>query len=166
MIRKANLNDIPRILQIYDAARGIMHQNGNYSQWGGAYPGEKDALTDIQNGTLYVMEDEAGAAEATYAAFTLIHDPEPTYDIIRNGQWLDTAPYGTIHRIASDGTHQSVFHDLIAFCKEKWDHLRIDTHEDNTIMRHVIPNEGFIYCGIITLRDGTDRLAYEWLKNT
>ena len=164
MIRPATISDIPRILKIYDAARGIMHQNGNYSQWDGAYPGEADAQKDIQNDTLYVLEDEAGAAGNVYAAFTLIHDPEPTYTIIRDGQWLDTTPYGTIHRIASDGTHQGVFHELIAFARIKWDHLRIDTHQDNTIMQHVIQKEGFEYRGIIKVGDGTDRLAYEWSR--
>ena len=39
--------------------------------------------------------------------------------------------------------------------------LRIDTHRDNVIMRHVIDLYGFTYCGIIYLLNGDERLAYQ-----
>ena len=165
MIRHAQLSDVPEIVRLFEAARGIMHQNGNYSQWNAAYPGETEALKDIQNGTNYVMEDP-GIAGKLYGVFTLIRDPEPTYTIIREVHWLDTTPYGTIHRIASDGTHQGVFQELMTFCKSEWRHLRIDTHQDNAIMLHLIQKEGFTYCGIIKVGDGTDRLAFEWVKES
>ena len=39
--------------------------------------------------------------------------------------------------------------------------LRIDTHRDNSIMRHNILKYGFRYCGIIFLESGDERLAYQ-----
>ena len=40
-------------------------------------------------------------------------------------------------------------------------HLRIDTHENNAVMRHLITSRGFLPCGTITVEDGTPRLAFE-----
>ena len=109
-IRMANEQDIPRLLEIYGAARKIMHESGNFSQWSGSYPGEEDARRDMEQGILYCVTAKAGRI---VGAFTLLKDPEPTYTSIREGQWLDTTPYGTIHRIASDGSVPGIFHEAI-----------------------------------------------------
>ncbi len=47
------------------------------------------------------------------------------------------------------------------YCSKEIKHLRIDTHQDNKIMQHVILKNGFTYCGIIYTGDGSPRLAYE-----
>ena len=39
--------------------------------------------------------------------------------------------------------------------------IRIDTHADNLRMRGLIESAGFTYCGVITVADGTERVAYE-----
>ena len=39
MIRKANINDINKILEIYDYAHIIMKNDGNADQWPSYYPG-------------------------------------------------------------------------------------------------------------------------------
>jgi RimJ/RimL family protein N-acetyltransferase len=47
------------------------------------------------------------------------------------------------------------------FCRKKGvSLLRIDTHEDNKRMQHILAKNGFVYCGIV-LQNGSDRLAYE-----
>ena len=38
MIRKANINELNEILEIYAYARGFMAQNGNPTQWGNTTP--------------------------------------------------------------------------------------------------------------------------------
>ena len=100
------------------------------------------------------------AKESILAYFALLPSPEPTYARIE-GAWLTDEPYGVIHRMASYPDVHGVFDAVIDFASAHYPHLRIDTHRDNRIMRHLIEKHGFTYCGIIWLEDGTERLAYE-----
>ena len=157
MIRHATENDLPHILEIYDIARRFMRQNGNMVQWVNGYPSEPLLRQDIANGDLYVMEDTSGI----YCAFALVVGDDPTYARI-DGAWQDTAtPYGTIHRIGSDGTHRGVLHECVDWAARRISHLRVDTHADNQVMRRCILREGFTYCGVIHVADGTPRVAFE-----
>ena len=49
---------------------------------------------------------------------------------------------------------------VLNFCYRHCDNIRIDTHRDNTIMRHCLLKAGFAYCGIIYLANGDERLAF------
>ena len=69
--------------------------------------------------------------------------------------------YGTIHRVAGDGNVHGVLAMAVQFCEQNIKHLRIDTHNDNKIMQHVIEKNGFKRCGIIHVKDGSERIAYE-----
>lgn len=157
MIRHATKNDLPRILEIYDVARQFMRQSGNMTQWVNGYPSEPLLRQDIMNGNLYVMEDEGGV----YCVFALVTGDDPTYAEIE-GAWQDTAtPYGTIHRIGSDGTRRGVLHECVDWAAQRISHLRVDTHADNHVMQRCILREGFSYCGVIHVADGTPRVAFE-----
>lgn len=156
MIRRATVSDLPRALAVYDTARRFMRQNGNSVQWVNGYPSEALLRQDIASGSLYVMEDTRGI----YAVFSLVAGDDPTYAEI-SGAWQDSSPYGTIHRIGSDGTHRGVLGECVAFCLRQIPHLRVDTHADNHTMRRAVERQGFLYCGIIHVADGTPRLAYE-----
>ena len=108
-----------------------------------------------------VMPDLFGhLASQPVAYFALLPSPEPTYSYI-DGAWLTDEPYGVIHRMASYPDVHGIFAAIIDFAAARHAHLRIDTHRDNRIMRHLIEKHGFTYCGIIWLTDGTERLAYE-----
>ena len=100
------------------------------------------------------------AAPRIVAYFALLPSPEPTYDVI-DGAWLTDEPYGVIHRMASYPDIHGIFSTIIDYAASRYTHLRIDTHRDNRIMRHLIEKHGFTYCGIIWLEDGAERLAYE-----
>ena len=50
---------------------------------------------------------------------------------------------------------------MLSFCLTHSDNIRIDTHRDNVIMRHLLEKHGFKYCGIIYLENGDERLAYQ-----
>ena len=157
MIRHAAESDLPRILEIYDIARQFMRQSGNMTQWINGYPSEPLLRQDIMNGNLYVMEDEGGV----YGAFAFILGDDPTYAEIE-GAWQDTAtPYGTIHRIGSDGTHRGVLHECVNWAARRISHLRVDTHADNHVMQRCILREGFSRCGVIYVADGSARVAFE-----
>ena len=159
MIRLAMEKDLPALRQVYDAARHTMQQRGNCRQWQNGYPQDTLLIRDIRLQQLYVLQDEAGI----YGAFVLAVGEDPTYQIIEEGAWLQETPYMTLHRVASNGRVKKVFAQCMAYARQKTDHLRIDTHEDNHAMRHLIIQQGFHYCGVIHVADGSPRLAFEWL---
>ena len=148
---------LPQILNIYDCARKFMRKTGNHSQWTGKYPDEETLLDDILKQQLYVIKE----SERVHAVFAFIIGEDPTYKVIDYGKWLSDKEYGTIHRIASDGEIHGVFEIAVAFCENKISHLRIDTHEDNKVMQHLIAKNGFKRCGTIYLADGAPRIAFE-----
>lgn len=156
MIRPARPEDLPALLPVYAAARRFMAEHGNPTQWSDRYPLPEDLEEDIRRGQLYVLEEDG----AVHGAFVLQLGEEPNYRTI-DGAWLSAAPYGTIHRVASDGAVPGLFSACMDFCRGKIPHLRIDTHEDNAVMRHLIARHGFRPCGVIRVEDGTPRLAFE-----
>ena len=157
-IRIANVEDIPSIMTVIEAAKGIMRKSGNRHQWKDGYPSVSVIECDINRGVGYVVLDDG----AIVGYFAFIPSPEPTYTHIYNGKWLDeSAPYHVIHRIASTPDSKGVFTALMDWCFTQACNIRIDTHRDNHIMQHCITSYGFTYCGIIYLTSGDDRLAYQ-----
>ena len=154
-IRKATMEDLPRILELYAYAREFMVKTGNPNQWGSTHPPRETLEADIPAGNLYVVENNG--LHGVFAYFT---EPDPTYSYIEDGNWLDDSPYGTIHRIAADGSG-GIFSAVLQFVREQNPHVRIDTHEDNQVMQHVLQKHGFLRTGIIYLEDGDSRIAYE-----
>ena len=159
MIRLAEEKDLARCYEIYEEAKKFMRASGNMKQWAGNYPG--DMLTkDVELQRLFVMEENGKIG----ACFVFIIGADPTYALIENGEWKYDSPYGTIHRLATDGSIKNCMHKCTEFCLTKIRHLRVDTHEDNKPMQEAAKREGFEYCGIIYVADGTPRLAYEMVK--
>ena len=54
---------------------------------------------------------------------------------IEQGAWISDTEYGTLHRVAGDGTMHGIFDKIVDFCGRKIEHLRVDTHEQNRIMQ-------------------------------
>ncbi len=158
IIRKANARDMSDILQIMDAARQIMRSSGNIHQWSDGYPSAAVIIADMEKEGGYVVQDDGQVV----AYFAFLPAPEPTYNRIYQGQWMDDErPYHVIHRMASYPDVHGCFHDILTYCKTINPNIRIDTHRDNTIMQHNILKHGFTYCGIIYLANGDERLAYQ-----
>ena len=160
-IRKAEFTDLPRIMEICDEARSIMRADGNASQWTGGYPSEEVIQHDIDNANGYVIS--CGGSLDGYFAF--IPGIEKTYLEIEGGRWLEDAlPYCTIHRLASTVRSSGIARACFEWSWTQCRNLRIDTHEDNRIMRRCIEKFGFTYCGIIHLQNGDPRLAYQKIQ--
>ncbi len=160
-IRQATPADLPSVMQVMEAAKGIMRQSGNLHQWVDGYPSEEVIMADIQNGHGFVAEENGRIV----AYFAFIPSPEPTYNKIYGGKWLDNQqPYHVVHRIASYPDVHGIFKEIMDFCFSHTKNIRIDTHRDNTIMQHNILKHGFTYCGIIYLASGDERLAYQKTK--
>ena len=158
-IRPAQLEDLDEILKIYEFAKKFMADTGNPTQWAGNYPQRELLEEDIANQGLFVVTE----AEKICGVFYFVIGPDPTYAIIENGAWHSDRTYGTIHRIAGNGTG-GVFVTALDFCRSRMDYLRVDTHEDNKVMQHVVTKHGFKPCGIIYTDDGTPRIAFDRLE--
>lgn len=159
-IRKSKLEDVNKIMEIFRIARTYMIAQGNTTQWGDGYPGEEVLKTDIENGNNYVIIKD----EKIVGTFSFIVGEEPTYQIIKNGEWHCNKPYGTIHRLASNGTVKGVARTCFEYCLGFIDYLRIDTHKDNISMQAAIKKFGFQTCGNIYVRNGSERIAYDYVK--
>ena len=159
-IRKAEKEDLTRIMEIYAAARQFMRDHGNFSQWDGEDAPERLLPGDIEAGNLYVLEEDG----AIHAAFAFIIGADPCYAVIEQGGWRSDTPYAAVHRVASDGTLHNVIGRIMDFAKSNIPHIRIDTHENNKVMQKALEKQGFKRCGIIYVPDGTPRIAYEWFK--
>lgn len=149
--------DLPRILKIYDIAKAYMCANGNPNQWNGAYPDPETLRTDIEKQRLYVYKKDG----RIHGVFMLLLEEEPTYAYIEDGSWREETPYGTIHRLAGDGEVKGLFAKCVAFCEKKVPYLRADTHFDNHTMQHLLEKNGFERRGIIYLKNGDPRIAYQ-----
>lgn len=157
-IRKAREEDLPRILEIYAYARSFMAVNGNPNQWGNSHPAVSTLEDDIRNGDLYVVVNPGGI----HGVFAFLLGEDPTYLKIFDGNWRLSTPYGTIHRIASDGSG-GILAAALAYARGVIDHIRMDTHADNHIMQQALIKAGFSRRGIIYIADGTPRIAYDLL---
>lgn len=152
--------DLDRLLEIYEIAKAYMRKSGNTKQWNGAYPDRETLREDIAHERLYVYKTNG----EIHGVFVLLLEEETTYRHIEGGQWLNEEPYGTIHRIASDGTVKGIFEKCLHFCREKIDNLRVDTHHDNHTMQYLAEKHGFRKCGVIYLKNGDPRIAYHWAR--
>ena len=159
-IRPSTYADIDAMLAVFAYARQQMAADGNPTQWGYGYPSYNQLQEDIQRGVSYMME-QGGEVCAT---FVFIIGKDPTYAYIEDGEWLDdTLPYGTIHRIASNGQQRGVFCSVLDWCTAHCSNIRIDTHQHNQRMIHLIEKAGFSRCGIIYTRDHSPRVAFQRL---
>ena len=112
IIRPAKVTDIDEAAKIYDMAKTFMREVGNPDQWPGDYPSGYDVALGIEEGISYVCEENAEII-ATFLFKTNADDP--TYRKIYEGEWLNDAPYGVIHRIAVDGSGRGVAAECFAF---------------------------------------------------
>ncbi len=156
VIRNATYDDLSRIEEIFSSARKRMAQHGNPTQWGEDRPSMDLVRRDIANNEFYVVCEE----DEIVACFAFVRGIEPTYLEI-DGAWIDDDSYGTIHRIATDGRATGIFDLVMRFVEESGLDVRIDTHKDNEAMLRAIGRNGFVRCGIITVDDGSKRIAFQ-----
>ena len=164
-IRKARMEDLPEMLRIYRAARAFMAASGNPTQWGDIETGNPQASVveeDIRQGRSYVYEGPDGRIAAVFF-YLAGWKVEPTYEKIE-GAWIGPEEYGVVHRIASDGSVKGAGRACLRWALGRTGHLRIDTHENNRPMQHVLKELGFIRCGTIWLQNGDPRIAFEYVK--
>ena len=157
-IRNGAASDLDFIEGAYEHARAFMQANGNATQWPEGYPGQIDAAEDISRGHCFLVADNKGPL----AVFSFAPGPDETYASI-DGAWHSDADYHVIHRVAAV-RGRGIARAIFSFATEHADYLRCDTHEDNAPMRRALRSFGFRECDTITVANGTERVAYDWIK--
>jgi hypothetical protein len=166
VIRRATYEDIDELMKVFEGAKQIMRSCGNLHQWKEGYPSVDILHKDIESGHCFIACED----NKILATMALIPGPDPTYAYIE-GRWPDDDPYYVIHRIATSAPGQNMATKMFdwAFdeiCKKGISVIRIDTHRDNCIMKHVLTKYGFHECGVIYLANGDPRDAYVMKKDT
>ena len=165
-IRQATYKDLDALMQLFEGAKQIMRSCGNVHQWNAGYPSVDIVNKDIESGYCYVVCEE----DKILATMALIPGPDPTYTYIE-GRWSNEYPYYVIHRIATALPGQNLASKMLDWAFEHiWskglNSIRIDTHRDNCIMKHILTKYGFEECGVIYLANGDPRDAYIMKKGT
>lgn len=165
-LRPSTKDDLPLIEQVIEDGRQAL-KAASSTQWQDGNPTKETLADDVrqrQSWVLLVNGQVAGVA-------TLKPGPEADYRTITGGHWVnDSDDYVTIHRVAISshfrGQHLSsfMFSNLLTVGQELgYTNFRIDTHEQNQVMQHLIKKFGFQYRGTVTVDDQLDpqRVAFE-----
>ena len=170
LIRATTVHDVDAVSEIYAYAKAAFAAAG-IPQWQAAYPNADTVNGDIAAGIGYVLCDDSGKIIGAQALTTT---PEEAYFQIRGGSWLTPAegPYVTVHRIAvgegsrGKGWSKRLLSYAEDLAREKGlASVRVDTHEQNAVMRNLLVSSGYVLCGTIILLEGDEkgapRLCYE-----
>ena len=167
--RPAVMEDIPRILEIVQAARESLGRFG-IDQWQGPYPGAERFEEDIRLEQCFIVEHDG----ETGAFFVLSTLPEPDYDAITDGKWSSDTPYCVLHRAAVAKEYRgSGMSQALMRCADEQARryglkcIRVDTHRKNKPMQNLLRESGYRYRGniLVDAEPGHDphRQAFEKL---
>ncbi len=161
--RKANSNDLDRIMGIIKQAQDYLKVK-EIDQWQNNYPNINVIKNDIDIGDGYVLIIDNEIVATVAVSFR----GEKTYERIYDGKWITEKEYGVIHRIAVDNKYKgkklsgTIITEIEKLCLEKnIKSIKVDTHDENESMKKMLANNGFIYCGVIYLENGSKRIAFE-----
>jgi N-acetylglutamate synthase-like GNAT family acetyltransferase len=166
--RRAKESDTDDILRVINDARIFLGSRG-VDQWQDGFPDRQVILDDITKRIAFVLTTST-VQETIIGFFVLSLENEPSYSQISGDGWMNKgSDYAAIHRVAVSSDHRGKGSSGLIFltCEteaamRKVRSIRVDTHKDNAVMKHVILKNGYIYCGNITLsRDNAERMAFE-----
>ena len=159
-IRKAIKDDYIEAVRLLGCGRRNIAALG-IDQWQNGDPSESDIENDIQNGNLYVADENGKLLGMCYIGFY-----ESDYDYIYWGNFLE-GEYVVIHRVAVDtesrgkGVFTALVKNAEKIAKENGKtQIRIDTHKGNSVMQKALKNNGFCRSGVIYLKNGDERVAF------
>lgn len=162
-LRKTEKNEITAVMDIInDSIAGL--KAAGIDQWQKGYPNATSIEYDIEQGWAYVLVD----GKEILATLALCFQPDPNYEKIFEGQWINLEPYAVIHRIAVKMTRKGEGLALIAMnrcedicLKNHVFNIKVDTHRVNKSMQRMLYKAGYQYCGIIYLIDGAERFGLQ-----
>lgn len=160
MIRRATLDDIPRILEITRQTIPLLRANGN-PQWSDTYPARKDYEQDIALGGLFVYDDQGVQGFVSVA-------PDDS-EIMLMQPFTPCHKPITLHRTAvapearGKGIGRALF--LAAYQQalaQGCDMIRTDTHETNLTMNALMMRMGYRFISYFPREGWSGRfMAYE-----
>lgn len=157
----ARWEEVAAIMEILRSGREFQRRQG-FVQWDDSHPTQEAVEADIRRGDGYAIR-----VEDTLAGYLCLgFDGDPAYAAIK-GAWRFDRKYAVVHRMAigeyyrGRGLTGQVFRLAGELAKARGvDILRIDTHEDNLRMCHVLEKNGFALCGTV-MQNGGARLAFD-----
>lgn len=159
-LRLARIEEIDFFEQFIKEAVEYQHSIG-LNQWNKNYPTVSIIEEDIKKNIGFAFAVDG--KPVGYCA--LIFDGDEEYERI-DGKWKTDLPYATVHRIMFGNIGRGKGYAVMAFdliknyCKQNgFSVIKIDTKEDNVVMRHVLEKQGFVDCGTVQY-DGP-KMAYE-----
>jgi len=162
-LRRTEFNDIPAVMDIINDSIAGLKQAG-IDQWQKGYPNAKSIEHDIEAGWSYVLVDR----DEILATLALCFQPDPNYEKIYEGEWINLEPYAVIHRIAvkmsrkGEGLAMIALKHCEGIClKRQVYNIKVDTHRKNKSMQRMLEKAGYQYCGIIYLIDGAERFGLQ-----
>ena len=155
--RLAQKTDIDRLVSMAESAKAYFRENG-IDQWQKGEPNAACMLDAIGRQEIYVLEEDG----EVMAMITIVSGPEPSYAAI-DGAWLNEEPYCAFHRVCVDsekkgrGLAAQLFSQAEGTARSLgFSNIRIDTHPDNRSMQRALEKSGFIRCGCLILKDGSE----------
>lgn len=157
----ARWEELDAVMDILHNGRMFQRAQG-FVQWDDTHPTREAVEEDIRSGNGYAIRVDGELAGYLCLGF----DGDPAYPEIR-GVWRFDGAYAVVHRMAIGPNHRGrgltgeVFRLAGVIAKSRGvEILRIDTHEDNLRMRHVLEKNGFLCCGTV-VQNGGERLAFD-----
>ncbi|MDO4903009.1 MAG: N-acetyltransferase [Limosilactobacillus sp.] len=170
-LRKATMEDFDQIMDILRDGRNQLAEQG-IDQWQGDYPNADVVKEDIENGWGVLAQSDD---EQTVGYVAVVDGPDTSYDTMK-GKWLvETENYVVLHRVAVHSKHtghgyaSKLFIAVIDYIhdhRKDVETMRIDTHEDNKIMQHLITKHGFEKVGEVYGYYSEDETIYVYAKLT
>ena len=163
VFKKAKIEELDQIMRIIRKAQEQFRKDG-IDQWQDNYPNEEIIGADIERGESYILLKDGEVIGTVYLSF----EEESDYDKIYEGAWISQEPYAVIHRLAVDlerkgqGLASVIMEEAVKMSQERgFKSIKVDTHRENKAMQRLLLKNGFQNCGLIYLKDGAERLAFE-----
>lgn len=168
-LRRATADDLDAVMEIIEQARAVLARDG-IPQWQAGRPNRDEIAASIAKKVTYVYMSPDGRVAGTAS---LVPGPDPNYNKLYAGKWIEPdEEYVVIHRVAANadfkGMHMGsrLLDALIEKARKLgYPQVRIDTHDLNGRMRHLIDKAGFTYVGKILIHGDSynSRRAYQLL---
>ncbi|WP_428908323.1 GNAT family N-acetyltransferase [Niallia sp. Krafla_26] len=148
MIRNGKNDDLPSIMRMVEGTIKIMKEEQN-DQWDETYPTLQTFEQDIQNGSLFVLE-ENGYVIGSITVDLNLPDEYSSHSIL----WRKNGKAFTFHRLVVHpaGRGQGIASKLISYAEEvaiqnEIPYLKIDTYSLNKKAQALFEKNGFCKAG-------------------
>lgn len=156
-VTKCDSTHLARTIELYKRVLEYLKNNINYPKWSEKHPSEKNIITAVNKGELFICLDDDNIA----GACVISEDPEGFYEA---GDWsksLQEGEFLTIHLLAVDqdyyrkGIGSIMVDACISYAKERgYKAIRLDVVPDNHPASGLYMKKGFTYAGTKDLKRG------------